>query len=455
VSALSSFAREIAAAAYRDLGAAEAEAARMRVFDTLCSTAVGLAIPDGQALRRLAEGAGGPEPSLADRIRLYVGATRSTETDDISIACCVTAGSVVVPVAASMAAREPVDDAAFLTAVAAGYEAAIRLGVALDGASLIYKGQWPTYLVAPFAAAAVAARLFRLDARETANALSLALARTPRWMGRSFDGISPRWALLGAAAAEGVAAAQAAAAGLGGDPDLLPSFAEAMGATLDEAALASGQPFGAALLALDAKTFPTSRQGLAATQAFLAHTPLPRPAADIERIEIGVPAQYLRMVGGVSQPANRIESLLSVAYQMALAALHPEGLFDCGRETLRQGPEIADFMARVAVTEDPQLTAAYPGEWGGRVRIAWRSGETQSLTIHDPEGSAARPLGWAALAGKMRNLMPASGLRYGLVQPLQDHCQALARQPRVSVAAKLVGDVERLSSQRQSSKAAV
>ena len=447
---LRAFAELAAASAFDRLTPAQADAARMRTFDNLCSTAVGLSIADGQLLRRLADTPADAELSLADEIRLYVGATRATETDDIAIACCVTVGSVVVPVAAAMAAQTPVDDRTFLTAVAAGYEAAIRLGVALDGGALIYKGAWPTYLVAPFAAAAVAARLKGLDARATANALALALARTPRWMGRSFDGASPRWMLLGAAAAEGVAAARAAAEGIGGDLGILPAFADAVGANVTEAALEDGAMFGDALLAVDAKTFPTSRQGLAATQAFLTFSPLSRPISEIERVELAAPGAYLRMIGSTAMPSNRIESLLSVAYQMALAAVRPDRLFDCGRETIHRDPEIADFMAKVVVVEDPLLNAAYPGEWGGGVRIVWRTGDSHALTIGDPEGSAHRALDWAALTEKMRRLMPASGLRFGLVQPLLDHCRALGAQPHSPLCGRLTGDVERLSFQHRS-----
>ena len=38
----------------------------------------------------------------------------------------------------------------------------IRLGVAIDGPSVLYRGIWPTYFAAPFGVAAVAARLMRL-----------------------------------------------------------------------------------------------------------------------------------------------------------------------------------------------------------------------------------------------------------------------------------------------------
>ena len=448
MSGLAAFAELAAAVAFDDLAPEQVEAARKRIFDNLCATAVGLTIADGQVLRELANAGSGPDLSVADAVALYVAATRATETDDISIACCVTAGSVIVPVATTLAARMAVDDKALIAAVVVGYEAAIRLGVALDGANLIYKGAWPTYLVAPFTAAAVAAKLMGLERRATANALALALSRTPRWLGRSFDGLSPRWALLGAAATEGMFAANAAAAGLGGDAGILTAFSEAVGAEIDSKALAEPAGFGDAVLAVDAKTYPTSRQGLAATEAFLAQTPLQRSIAEIEQVEVLLPSAYLQMVSRTQLPGNRLESLTSVAYQMALAAFDPDRLFDCGRDDLRKDEETAGFMAKVVLREDSLLTAAFPAEWGGGVRIVWRGGRAQQLTIRDPEGSARRPLDWAALNRKAWRLMSASGLNPGLLEPLQQDCEALATRAHGAAAPRLIGAVERLSARR-------
>ena len=38
-----------------------------------------------------------------------------------------------------------------------------RLGVAIDGARILYRGVWPTYFAAPLGAAAIAARIWRLS----------------------------------------------------------------------------------------------------------------------------------------------------------------------------------------------------------------------------------------------------------------------------------------------------
>jgi 2-methylcitrate dehydratase PrpD len=104
----------------------------------------------------------------------------------------------VVPSALTIAASLPdvaADDIA--AAIVVGYEAMIRLGAAIDGPSVLYRGIWPSYFAAPFGAAAVAARLFRLDGRQTANALSAALIMAAPGTGHHAAPTTMRWLAVG------------------------------------------------------------------------------------------------------------------------------------------------------------------------------------------------------------------------------------------------------------------
>ena len=102
-------------------------------------------------------------------------------------------------------------------AIVAGYEAMIRLGVAIDGPSVLYRGIWPTYFAAPFGVAAVAARLMRLGPELTANALSIALIAASPGTGHHAAVSTARWLAVGQAAARGLQAAIAAGAGFTSD----------------------------------------------------------------------------------------------------------------------------------------------------------------------------------------------------------------------------------------------
>ena len=71
---------------------------------------------------------------------------RCTEIDDIHLTSCTTPGSVIVPTA--LGARGSRRSATRWESSArrslAGYEALIRLGVAIDGPAALHKGVWPT-----------------------------------------------------------------------------------------------------------------------------------------------------------------------------------------------------------------------------------------------------------------------------------------------------------------------
>ena len=102
-----------------------------------------------------------------------------------------------------------------------GYEAMIRLGLAIDGPTVLYRGIWPTYFAAPFGIAAVAARLMRLDGAETAHALALALTLAAPGVGHHNATTTSRWFAAGNAARNGLTAALAARAGFTSDLNMV------------------------------------------------------------------------------------------------------------------------------------------------------------------------------------------------------------------------------------------
>src|SRR6202012_3782677 len=90
------------------------------------------------------------------------------------------------------------------SAIWAGTEIATRLGLAVDGPQILYRGIWSTYLAAPVAAAAAASRLMGLNEARTANALSLAVMLMAGGVGRIHGMPSGRWFLYANAVSGGV-----------------------------------------------------------------------------------------------------------------------------------------------------------------------------------------------------------------------------------------------------------
>src|SRR5262249_10150272 len=151
----------------------------------------------------------GPMSAIATRC----AQARCTEIDDIHLASCTTPGSVVVSTAlavsgARAAAGEPVRVRDFCAAVLAGYEAMIRLGVAIDGPNALHEGVWPTAFAAAFASGATAVRLMALGVEQTASALATSLGFAQHRAVAAAPIQSSRWLSLGIAAANGVIAAR-------------------------------------------------------------------------------------------------------------------------------------------------------------------------------------------------------------------------------------------------------
>ena len=121
---------------------------------------------------------------------------------------------MTVPAALALAReRGEFDPDTVASAIWVGTELMTRLGVAIDGARVLYRGLWPTYFTAPLGAAAIAARICRLSEEQTAHALSLALMLSAGRSGRFQGALPGRSVILAMAAANGIRAAQAASAG--------------------------------------------------------------------------------------------------------------------------------------------------------------------------------------------------------------------------------------------------
>ena len=443
--ALADLAAQLAALSYDAIGAAAQVAARRRLLDTLAAAALGRRTPEGQLLERYAERGRGAGLGHGALCRLLTGAARSTEVDDIDLPGCTTVGAVIVPAAVTAAAARPgVGDRALLAAIVAGYEAMTRLGRAIGGATLLYRGVWPTYVTAAFGAAAATARLAELDAPTTARALALALARTSNVPAGALTRRGYRYYALGCAAIDGRDAALAAAAGVDADLDGLATFAERLGATLDVAEL--GTEFGAPwrVASVDTKPWPTSRQSLASVAAFRQLT-LP-PLDEIERVVVAVPLVYRGMIDRPGMPANRIESMLSVQYQLGLAAFAPATLDDALREPLPHDTRIAALMQKVQVRADDELGAQFPRVWGSRVTLEPRGGAPTTVEVLAPPGSGTRALAWAELTAKLERVLAASGLKPGArLASLAACCERVGASEGSGIAAELLALTDELA----------
>ena len=276
---------------------------RRHVGDAALAGIAGARTSEADHLRALDRKAKGFEA-----IAIAASIIRHTEIDDIHLESCTTPSSVTVPVALMLAREAGISDVdRIASAIWAGTDLIVRLGVAINGPTVLYRGVWPTAIGAPLGAAAVAARIWGLDRATTENALSIALMMTAGRTGRFKGALSGRWVLFIGAIAEGLRAAHSARLGFGGDPSLLdgPWMQQAQGIETDVSKLTDGLGETSVFPLLGMKPFCTARQALGATQAMIELVDEGLDPATIDSVKVRVPNAYQAMISAPIDPSSR------------------------------------------------------------------------------------------------------------------------------------------------------
>jgi 2-methylcitrate dehydratase PrpD len=381
--------------------------ARLHVIDNVAAWIAGMGTTEGRALLAFRK-----ETADADRaaaaLTTHCALARLSEIDDIHLAAMTTAGGIVVPAALTLAAAlKETEPAALARAIAGGYDAMIRLGLALHGPTILYRGIWPTYIGTAFGVAAVAARLMRLDERQAAHALALALTIAAPGVGHHNAPTTTRWLAVGLAARNGLAAARAARAGFTSDLNLLDGkfFASVYDIQPDVAELTRGLDQHLVMLDVSFKPWCAARQTFAATQALKDIVAGGVKPDKIAEIEAGVLPPHHGMIDHGVKPGDRASFLTSLPYQMAIAVLEPEMTFDVGQSPAAVPEPVAALMAKVTVTQNERLLARYPKVWPAHVRVATRSGETHEQEVEYVPGDVRVPFDMTQLEEKFRRFV--------------------------------------------------
>ncbi len=384
-------------------------AVTLHVIDTIGAWIAGAHSAEGKALlsfRRQMRAQSGAAQSILTDVMTNCAVARLSEIDDIHLASMTTPGAIVIPAALTLgiAVEKDADAQAFAAAIAVGYEVMARLGAAIDGPSVLYRGIWPTLWATPIGIAAVGARLWGLSEEQTAHALAMALTFSAPGVGQPSGVTTSRWYSIGNAARDGVAAAMAAQHGFTSDLNFLdgnfmPGVYDVkpnLAAVVD----GLGQP---AITRTSFKPWCAARQTMAATTAFKDLRKV-IDVDDIFAVEAFVLPPHLKMVDHGIVEGDRMSYLTSLPYQIAASALAPEAGFDIGKVKPFMSDALRALMAKVKVTPDESLLAEYPKAWPGRVTIAAKSGRYELALSHVP-GDPDRPFDLQQVQGKFRRLL--------------------------------------------------
>ena len=385
------------------------EKLRLHVADTIGAWIAATQTAEGRALiafrdRMRATGQAGPH-HLYDDVATHCALVRLSEIDDIHLASMTTPGSIAVPAALTMAATLPAVETGDVTAaMLAGYEAMIRLGLAIKGPNVLYRGIWPTYFAAGFATAAVAARLLRLDRKQTAHALALALTTAAPSVGQHHAVTTARWFSVGNAARNGLTAAFAAQAGFTTDIDVLRSRMLPDIYAIEPNIAAMAWDGALAFSQVSLKPWCAARQTMPATQALREILDGGLSADAVSEVTAFVLPPHLKMIDHGVRAGDRASYLTSLPYQLAVAALRPGQIADLNLAVDVPVQSLQAFMTRVKVVADDTLLADYPASWPARLVVTTSSGRHERRVDHVP-GDPARPFTEAAISSKFQHFV--------------------------------------------------
>ena len=384
---------------------------RLHLVDTVAAWIAGCGTAEGRALlafRAELEQDASANARVMGAIAIHTALARLSEIDDFHLAAMTAPGGIVVPAALTLAvALGRSDPATLARAIAGGYDAMVRLGLALRGPTILHRGLWPTYLAAPFGVAAVAARLMGLDARQAAHALAHALTLAAPGVGHHHAASTARWLALGLAARNGLMAARAAAAGFTGDLDLLDGyfFASIYDIRPARGELTRGLDQHLLMLDVSCKAWCAARQTFAATQALKDIVARGVAPEKIAEIEAGVLPPHHGMIDHGVKAGDRASHLTSLPYQMALAVLEPAATYDVQQSPAAVAEPVADLMRKITVTQNERLLARYPKVWPAHVRVATASGAVHEQEVEYVPGDLRMPFDDAQVKEKFRRFV--------------------------------------------------
>ena len=319
-------------------------------------------------------------------------------------------------VAAALAAGEEArtDGATFIAAIVAGYDVAVRVGLASLPGVHYARGFHPTATAGVFGATAAVARLAGASPELLTSGFGIALSQAAGSLQFSVDGAQTKPLQVGFAAHNGILAHRFALAGIRGPDEAFEGrsgFLHAYSDNADPAELLDKWDGVHEIDRTAFKPYPCCRYMHAAidTIADIIREHELRPDA-IERITVSLPAAGLRLCAHPEdrkrRPQSVVDAQFSMYYAAAATALWGSVRWDDYRRL--DAPELTAFIDRVAVREDTAVEALAP-RMSARVELD-ASGVHEDRLTPSPRGEPDRPLSWDELIAKFHDLAaPALG----------------------------------------------
>ncbi|MGH7029784.1 MAG: MmgE/PrpD family protein, partial [Stellaceae bacterium] len=397
--------------------------AAMLVASTIASAAFGSGLDSARIIRALARERGGrPDASiwfeagaklpLADAAQVNAVMSDAAACDDSDLRNIAHCGTPLTATTLAIAERTGAAGEDVLAAIVLGYEAAGRIGEAITPG--VRRGGFHGCHVAIFAATVSAARLLRLDAGQTAQAIALSATSIGGLAAAANTSVAREYH-AGLAAMLGVNAALAAERGYQAEESILETrqgFFEVYGGGDPAAAGAKvtrdlGQSWDI-ITDMAVKLVPGGHPHHALAEA-AANAARDADIAPDEIDSITLSRPGVTALAGPLHPADLIDMAHSPAYFLAAGAADREFSWAHATPAKIADPVIHRLIDRVRVGPPPGAEITRYRQ-GATVAIRATDGRTSTSTVHVPKGAGMLGIAWADIDAKYRALAPRGGL---------------------------------------------
>ena len=321
-------------------------------------------------------------------------------------------GAVSLPPLAAIAELRPgMSGRDFLRSAVAGYEIGPRVGMCM-GPEHIGQGWHSGATVGVFSAAGSAAAALRLSAEQVAHSLGIAGTQSAGLMAAQYGAMVKRMH-AGCSAQSGLYAALLAESGFTGIQDVFETeyggFCSTFSRSTDrydlqELSARLGERFETLRISLKfCSCVGSNHTTLDAIRNMQARRSF--GAKDIDSIMVHGSRVTVDHVGWPYQPQGLTSAQLNLPYCVATFLLDGDAFVDQFTEEKVTDPERMQLSRRVAVQEDPAITARGPrARHMVRVEVTLRDGTRLEDTVEAPRGSETHFASDADVIDKFRKL---------------------------------------------------
>jgi len=341
---------------------------------------------------------------------INAAASHFAEQDDVHNGSVFHPGTVVFPPALAIAQTLGSSGRDLLTAAVAGYEAGIRVGEFLGRSH--YMVFHTTGTAGTIAAAAAAGRLLRLSTEQMLNAFGSAGTQAAGLWEFLRDAADSKQLHTAKAAADGLLSAYLAQHGFTGARRIFEGergMAAGMSSDADPAKLVDRLGERWTVLETSFKYHACCRHTHPAADALLKLVSENKLDTDsVTRVTAYVHQGAIDVLGAVDIPQTVHQAKFSMGTVLGLIALFRRaGLREF--DEYYSDPRVAAFRAKAEMTLDPEVDAAYPARWIGKVTVETADGRVLRGLVDEPRGDPGNTLTRGEIEEKALRLADYSG----------------------------------------------